>query len=139
MDIDTLLKALDNEENSYLIDMTTTKIQDLNKKILNDLHLSKKEIQEYLNKLKDYIYIDDMSQLKYGAYIRYIPITNPDDLPLHGGAHVCEMKILDDGISLICKGFGHRHFQLKFDEIIIFQKLTNQEKVLLKAVEFLHK
>jgi len=141
MDIDTLLQALDNEENSYLVDMTSKKIKNMNKTILTELHLSNDEIEAYMNKLKDYMYIDDMSHLKYGSYIKYIPITDPDDLPLKSGGIMCEMKITDQGISIVCKGFGYnaKHFQIKFDEVIIFQKLTSQEKVLLNAIEYLNK
>jgi hypothetical protein len=141
MDVDILLKALENEENSYLLDMTNKKIKDTNKKILSELHLSKDEIEAYMNKLKDYMYVEDMSQLKYGSFIRYIPITDPDDLPLKSGGIVCEMKITDEGVSIICKGFGFntKHFQVKFDEVILFQKLTTQEKVLLNAVDYLNK
>jgi hypothetical protein len=136
---DDLLNALDKNENSYLLDMTTEKMEQIKKGILQSLNLPKTLVNEYLGKLKGYIYLDEMNHLKYGSFIRYIPITDPDCLPLHSGGILCDIKVVDDGISLVCKTIGPhgRHFQLKFDEHLIFQKLTTQEMILLQTMDYL--
>jgi len=136
---DDILKVLDKEENSYLLDMTTEKMDSIKSGILQGLNLPKSLIEEYMEKLKNYIYLDEMNYLKYGAFIRYIPITDPDCLPLHSGGILCDIKVVDDGISLVCKTIGPhgRHFQLKFDEHLIFQKLTKQEMILLQTMDYL--
>jgi len=53
----------------------------------------------------------------------------------------CEMKIKEDGVYCICKnyGFKSRYFQLSFDKQLIFQKLTEQELILLSALDHLSK
>lgn len=141
MDMQKLLKSLENEDNEYLIDLTTKKIREMNKKVLKELHLSNKEITEYLSKLKEYKYVDEVSDLKYGAYIRWISLTDPDDLDLKKGSVFCDMKVTDEGLIIICKNFGYskKHFQLKFDEHMIFQKLSEQELILLNALDQLSK
>ena len=53
-DVDKLMKALDDESNETLLNFTTDKLRELNFKILNELHLSKKYTQELMRKLKDY-------------------------------------------------------------------------------------
>jgi hypothetical protein len=80
-----------------------------------------------------------MNDLKYGAYIRWISIDNPDKISLTKGGIFCEMKITDKGVFCVCKnhGFNTRHFQISMDKTLIFQKLTTQEQVLLSALDHL--
>ncbi len=139
MDVNKLLKALDDETNETLLNFTTKKIKEMNLKVLKELHLSNKDTLELLSKLKDYKYVDEMNDLKYGAYIRWIPIEDPDEIVLTKGGLFCEMKITDNGVFCICKnyGFNTRHFQIAMDKTLIFQKLTTQEMILLNALDHL--
>jgi hypothetical protein len=141
MDVQKLLKALDDETNETLLNFTTDKIREMNLNILKELHLSRKDTLEIMKKLKEYKYVDEMNELKYGAYIRWIPIEDPTNIYLTQGALFCEMKITDDGVFCVCKnyGFKSKHFQLSMDKNLIFQKLTDQELVLLSALDHLSK
>jgi hypothetical protein len=141
MNVQKLLQALDDESNETLFNFTTDKIREMNLNILKELHLSKKETIDIYNKLKDYKYVDEMNDLKYGTYIRWIPIEDPNNIHLTKGAIFCEMKITDDGVFCVCKNFGYsaRHFQISLDKNLIFQKLTDQEQVLLSALDHLAK
>ncbi len=139
MNINKLLKALDDESNEQLFNFTTDKIREMNLTILKELQLSKKETLNIFNKLKNYKYVDEMSDLKYGTYIRWIPIEDPNNIFLTKGALFCEMKITDDGLFCICKNYGNsKHFSLAMDKNLIFQKLTDQEMVLLSALSHLN-
>jgi hypothetical protein len=138
VDANELMKALDNEENEKLLNMTTKKIVQMNYDIVKELHLGREETLNYMKKLKGYKYVDEIEDIKYGAFIRWIPITNPEHLPLHYSGIICEIKITDDGVLIVCKNFMHRHYTFKMDECIIFQKLTNQELVLLSALDHLN-
>jgi hypothetical protein len=139
MDINKLLKALDDESNDTLMNFNTKKIREMNLKILKELELPKKELIDIFNKLKDYKYVDEMNDLKYGTFIRWIPIEDPTNIQLTKGALFCEMKIMDDGLFCVCKNFGFppRHFQISMDKNLIFSKLTYQELVLLSALDHL--
>jgi hypothetical protein len=142
MDTVKLLKALDDNTNEVLLNYTNKKIKETNYNILKELHLSKSDTLELLDKLNGYRYVDEMSDLKYGTYLRWIPMNESSTrIHLTRGAIFCEMKINDNGVVIICKnhGFNSRHFQLKLDDNIIFQKLTDQEKVLLSALDHLAK
>ena len=141
MDVHKLLKALDDESNDTLMNFTTEKIREMNLNILKELQLTKKETLDLFNKLKDYKYVDEMSDLKYGTFIRWIPIEDPTNIHLTKGALFCEMKIKDDGVFCVCKNYGFppRHFQISMDKNLIFQKLTDQELVLLSALDHLAK
>ena len=141
MDIQKLLKALDDESNETLLNFTTDKIKEMNLNVLKELHLPKKDTLELMSKLRDYKYVDEMNELKYGAYIRWIPIEDPTNIYLTQGAMFCEMKITDNGVFCVCKNYGFkaRHFQISMDKNLIFQRLTDQELVLLSALDHLAK
>jgi len=138
-ELNLLNKALDNTLNESIINLTTKKIKEMNLMILRDLHLTKDQTLNYLQKLNKYRYIDEINDLKYGSFIRWIPITNPDNLPLHSGGLICDIKITDNGIIIICKNFLHKYFQIKLDECLIFQKLSSQELILLYALDHISK
>ena len=141
MDINKLLKALEDDSNDTLLNFTTDKIREMNLNILKELHLPKKETLDIYKKLKDYKYVDEMNELKYGTFIRWIPIEDPKNIYLTKGALFCEMKITDDGVFCVCKNFGFptSHFRISMDKNLIFQKLTTQEIVLLSALDHLSK
>jgi hypothetical protein len=123
------------------MNFTTDKIKEMNLNVLKELQLTRKDTLELMSKLKDYKYVDEMNELKYGAYIRWIPIEDPTNIYLTQGALFCEMKITDNGVFCICKnyGFKSRHFNISMDKNLIFQRLTDQELVLLSALDHLSK
>ena len=141
MDVNKLLKALDDDSNETLLNFTSDKIKEMNLNIIKELQLPRKDTLDIMNKLRDYKYVDEMNELKYGSYIRWIPIEDPTNIHLTKGALFCEMKITDDGVFCVCKNFGYnlRHFQLSMDKYLIFQRLTEQELVLLSALDHLSK
>ena len=141
-DLSNLLnKAIDDESNETLMGLTTDKIKEMNLKVINELGLPKDEAISIMRKLIDYKYIDEMDDLKYGTYIRWIKLNDPDDLNLTKGAIFTDIKITDQGVNLICKNFGDssKRFTIKMDECLIFRKLTNQEMILLSALDHLSK
>ena len=139
MDVNKLLYALENDDNESIMNLTTKKIMEMNLNILKELQLDKTLTLDYLKKLKGYKYIDEINELKYGSFVRWIPISNPNYLPLHHCGIICEIKIIDDGVLITSKNFMHRHYTFKLDECLIFQKLTSQEQVIINALDHLEK
>lgn len=139
LDIDCLLKALDNENNQDIIHLNKQKIQSMKNDILQKLQLTREELKTIHKKLKHYRYVTDLIDLKEGTYIRWIKLTNPDNIYLTNGGIVIHTKITENGVQVVCKNNYNRIFQIKFDECLIFQKLTNQELVILDVMEHLEK
>jgi hypothetical protein len=141
MDADKLLKALDNNNNEQILNFTTKQIMQTNLNILKELHLSHKDTLDILDKLKGYKYVDEMNDLTHGTYLRWVPMNNPHLITLTKGAVFCEMKITDNGVFMVCKnyGFKSKHFQISLDNNLIFQKLTDQERIILSAMDHLSK
>ena len=138
LDIEKLLSALEDEENADLLELDMKKVAGEKKDILNKLELPKKQQQDLLKKLKHYRYIDELPGMKYGSYIRWISLKNPENLKLTNGGIVCEMKVGDSGIVIVCKNNFNRFFQINMNETLIFQKLSEQELVLLSALDYIN-
>ena len=124
-----LSKALDDDSNAHLFDLTSKQIKQEISRLISELNLSR----EYEKKLKGYRFIEDSTTVKPGSYVRWIKL---DDFSLSRGVIFCEL-VNDNTIQ--CKSFSGRHFQIQTDEILVFQKLTNQELVILSAMDHLIK
>ena len=129
LDIPTLLKALDNESNKNIMDQNYNEIQEMKINILKELELPIEKFNLFINSLKEYKFVNEIPDLNYGHYIRWISLKNPSNIKLTNGGIFCNIKI-NNSVSLLCKNNQNHFFEIKFDENLIFQKLTNQEKLL---------
>jgi hypothetical protein len=139
IDIDTLLSALENDKNEGIIDYDRKKIDEIKNNVLRKLKLEKNDLKEVQTKLKDYKYVDELPDLQEGRYIRWISNKDPEKMYLANGGIVVGTKVVDGGINITCKNNMNRFFEIKMKDNIVFQKLTNQEKVLLDVMNYLHK
>ncbi len=139
LDSDYLLKALDNENNNGIENLTSRKIKAIKNDYLQQLQLPREKIKDFHVKLKDYRFVDDLTNIQYGRYIRWINLKNPDNITLTTGAVIIDIQIETYGIYLLCKNFRGGRIQVKIDECFIFQKLTDQEKTIISALDYLEK
>ena len=141
--MEDLLNALDNEENSYLMELSNSKIKKEKNDILQQIQLRGEALKNMHTKFTEYRYISDVDSLRIGCYIRWINLrrfgeTIPEKI-LTNGALVCDWKLYDNGLHIVCKTNNNRILQIKFEENLIFQKLTNQEQVLLTVIDYVSK
>ena len=136
-DMSFLEKSLSNDSNKNISKLTFNYINNQKETIINELNLTKKDTNNLLKRLKDYQYIDEMPELVEGRYIRWINIINPNNIKLTNGGILCEIKI-EDYVSLVMKNNMNRFFQINLDENLIFQKLTDQEKIILYAIDIIN-
>ena len=139
MNIELLEEALQNDNNLSIINTNIQEIKAQKNDILQQLGLKKTDLKQFHSKLKDYRYIDDIKDLNYGNNIRWISLKNIDNVKITNGAVLCDIKILDKGLSLCLKTFNNRYFTIYLNENLIFQKISDQEKILLKAIDYLNK
>jgi hypothetical protein len=138
-DVDLLITALENEENSSIVNLDSSKIKTIKNNILQKLQIDRSTLKSYHKKLKKYRYCSDLSDLQFGNYIRWISLKNPDRIYLTNGAFFTDYIFENDMVKIICKNGRNMVFQIKFDEVIIFQKLNNQENVILTVLDYLKK
>ena len=147
LDMEKLVKALDNDNNQNIVDneLDYKKINQAKNDILQQLQLNRDQLKIMHKQLKAYRYIDSMEEVRYGSYIRWIKLNNPEDIKLTNGGIVVDIKVFKyeeegiDEVHLVCRNRMNRLFQIKLNENIVFQKLNDQEQVLLSAMEYLNK
>jgi hypothetical protein len=139
IDINCILDALNNEDNESIVKLDNGKIKDIKNTILQQLQIDRDSLKMLHLKLKKYRYIDEISDLHYGSYIRWISLKTPNNLYLRNGGIVCDMQVLEKGIHIVCKNNMNRLFQLSMEENLIFQKFSYQEELLLKIMDYLSK
>ena len=137
MDIDKLLHALNNDTNETIVDLDYATIAKEKNDILQQLNLPRAELGIIQKKLKPYRYIADIKDMRYGAYIRWISLKNPEVIKLTNGGIIVDMQSIADDIAIKCKNRMNQVFQIKLSEAIVFQKLSEQEEVILKALKYL--
>ena len=58
--VDTLLVALENEQNSSIVNLDSSKIKDIKNNILQKIQLDRDTLKLYHKKLKQYRYCSDL-------------------------------------------------------------------------------
>ena len=135
LDINTLLRAIDNENNEGVLQLTSTEIKRQKNDILQKLGVKGKTLADLHKKLKDYRYIEDLEQLNYGSFVRWINISDPTEVYITNGGHICDMVATDNSVKITCKNVYNSFFNFDFNSCLVFQKLSNQERVLLIAMD----
>jgi hypothetical protein len=138
LDINTLINAIDNDDNSGIMNLDFNKINQQKNDMLQRVGFNRETLKKYNKSLKEYRYIDELSDIKLGSYVRWVPLDNLEKIKLTNGGVICNVKLEND-ISIVCKNRYNRLFEFKMIKCMVFQKLTDQEKVLLSAMTYLNK
>jgi hypothetical protein len=136
MDVELLQKALDNETNQDLMQLTTKKIEETKRYMVSQLHFSAKETNKILRQLREYRYVENMDEIKEGFFVRWFDLSDPENLSLQRVAIVCEIQVADEGVYIVLRNFGNAYFTIQLDKSLVFQKLSSQEKVILAALDY---
>jgi hypothetical protein len=139
-----LINALENENNESIMELTSSKIKSIKNDILQKLQMSNEKLKDMHIKLKEYRYIDDINNINCGCYIRWFNLKditpeNVNDLTPKLGAFVTDIRVTNNGILISCVNIFKKHIAIRFDEHLIFQKITIQERVMLKVLDHLQK
>lgn len=138
-DLDVLLNTLDTESNDKIMSKTKQSIQKMKTKVLQQLGLTREKLLQFNSALSTYQYIDDLSELDYGAYIRWIGVReqDKDKIYMRKGGWLVDIMFTDTGVLLrvlILYGKNRRFISIKFDENLIFQKLSDSNMILLELL-----
>lgn len=134
-----IAELLENEENASIIKLSKSMIKERKNDMLQKLQLKRDELKNLHKKLQEYRYVDDISDIRYGFYIRWINLKNPENIKLTNGGIICDIKIAKDQIHIVCKNNMNRFMQIKLDECLVFQKISDQEQILLSVMDYLNK
>jgi hypothetical protein len=103
--------------------LTYPKINRIKKKVLDKIKIDPEKVKEYR-------YVDELHELKTGGYVRWVNVE--DTSKLMAGGFVVRVDIEEEGTRIVCKNRG-KIFQFWMDECIVFQKISDQEHIILLA------
>jgi len=135
--IELLDIASNNDANADILSLSNEKIMKDRVDIIDELPIDEEEKVELLRKLQGYRYVDEIHELKNGSFLRWLNMSDVDNITLVQGAFFCEFIFTDDNTCMRMRNIRGRYFEVKMDDIILFQKLTQQEKVLLAALSYI--
>jgi hypothetical protein len=141
LDVDELLKAIHNEKTDYLENKT---IKSMNQEVfdaIQSLNISEERIHDLYHKLIDYRLVNDIYEVHKGQLVKTLSLNvNQEEnyIPkLHMKGKVIDIKFLDNGTHIVCLNTPFRFSQYKFDHFLTFQKLSDEEKLILSAYEMI--
>jgi hypothetical protein len=129
---------VENEKNDYLENKTLQIITDDIFHKINSLYTSIELKESFCSKLAGYRYVDEIRELHKGKHTRWIRKSASPPLLTNGGTLV-NIIFNDTGTSFTCKGYSKHFFQCRFDDCLVFQKLSVEEQVILMAYEYIEK
>lgn len=134
IDIEELLDNINNEANDKLLDRTLSDVHAERNRVLQSVGLPREELKSMNKKLRNYMYIDELRDLTYGAYLRWLPL-NPEAEPyLRRGGFLVDVDFVERGVNLRVLTLARTHATVSFDANIVFQKLTESNLLLLELV-----
>lgn len=131
--------ALERETNKSILELTPAKIKQEKNDILQKLQLPRDRLKDFHRVLKNYRFIDKLHDVILGNFIRWINISNPQDIKIMNGGFVADFKETDTTIYIVCKTAFGRFFNVDINKCIIFQKLNDHEETLLAVINYLEK
>lgn len=131
INIEELLEHAENVDNDYIGDHSLKTISEEIVQVLKSENISIENLYKYCNSLLHYRFIDEVYHIHKGKHIRWIR-----NKKLTNGGIVVDVKFTDLGTQILCKT-KNRFIQYKFDECITFQKLSDDELLILQLKDSL--
>ena len=100
--VEELLNALDNDNNSSIGDLTSAKIKMYKNNALQKLQLKREELKKMHKKLEDYRLVEELDDIQYGHHIRWIRLTNPEKIYLTNGGIICDIRVINEEVHVRC-------------------------------------
>lgn len=176
MNAEALREALEGNRNEYIYETTNEIIQAKKIRLFQGMGMSREEISQTMNILKEYKWIESLRELIEGRYLRWIDtrISEEENYFVERGGIFCRLEkastkgkkkarlddVSDDvsnndddeqdeneeddedldnqeELYAICRNIGGKHFKLQMGSFLLFQKLTQQEQIILRAIDML--
>ena len=139
LDVNAILAAMTKEDNSTIANMTFKQIEARRCEILSSLDLPTDKYDVFCRKLQMYRVIERPQDLRHGQLLRWIPLRSLSQNPyLTLGGTIFNIKQnITDGLHQVTirnvKGFV---YQIKFELNVMFQRLSKEELLILRAVDY---
>lgn len=144
LDVDGLLDMLENEQVDYLENKTMEIVTREVYNKIKSMRFTKNKIAHYCEKLAGYRLVNQVFELRKSRSIKAFKIFDEKtgmtiENPTLLAGLLVNIKFLNGGTYLLYKNLTGRFFNLKFDNCVIFQKLTEEEQLILLAYDHISK
>ena len=139
LDINAILSAMNKTENSTIANLTLKKIAARRHEILSSLNLTPEKMAEFERKLVMYRVIESPYDLKHNQLIRWIPMRSLETRPYVtlGGTLFRVRENVEEGVHVVTiRNVKRFVFNIKFEVNVVFQRLSQEEMLILRAVEY---
>ena len=139
LDINAILSIMNKTENNTIANMTLKKIAVRRHEILSSLNLTPEKMAEFERKLMMYRVIETPYDLKHNQLIRWIPMRSLETRPYLtlGGTLFRVRENVEEGVHVVTiRNVKRFVFNIKFEVNVVFQRLSREEMLILRAVEF---
>jgi hypothetical protein len=139
LDINAILSAMNKTENNTIANMTLKKITARRHEILSSLNLTKEKMEEFERKLHMYRVIEDPWDLKHNQLIRWIPLRSLETRPYVtlGGTLFRVRENVEEKVHIVTiRNIKKFVYNIRFELNVVFQRLSQEELMILRAVEY---
>ena len=132
IDVDELLSKVENA--NYLENKTIRTIAVENHDAISELNITEELLQKFCDKLTGYRHVDKICDLLLGRMVALIKRQNPTKII--GYSTVVRIDITDNGVYFLLITYDRKFLRFKFDDCVVFQKLTTEEQLVLMSYEY---
>jgi hypothetical protein len=139
LDVNAILSAMTKTENSTIANMTLKKIAARRHEVLSTMNLTPEKMAEFERKLQMYRVIETPDELKHNQLIRWIPLRSLETRPYItlGGCLFRVRYNEEDSLHIVTiRNVKRFVFNIKFELNAVFQRLSQEELLILHAVEY---
>ena len=139
LDVNAILSAMTKTENSTIANMTLPKIAARRQEVLSTMNLMPDKLEEFERKLHLYRVIEHPDELKHNQLIRWIPLRSLETRPYVtlGGCLFRVKYNEEEALHIITiRNVKKFVFNIKFELNAVFQRLSQEELLILRAVEY---
>lgn len=139
LDVNAILSAMTNSKNSTIANMTLKQIEARRHEVLSSMNLSPEKMAEFEDKLQMFRVIEHPDELKHNQLIRWIPLRSLETNPYItiGGYFFRVTYNAEDSIhNVTIQNVKKFIFNIKFELNAVFQRLSQEELLILRAVEY---
>ena len=139
LDVNAILSAMTKTENSTIANMTLPKIAARRQEVLSTMNLMPDKLEEFERKLHLYRVIEHPDELKHNQLIRWIPLRSLETRPyVTLGGCLFRVKYNEkEALHIVTiRNVKKFVFNIKFELNAVFQRLSQEELLILRAVEY---
>ena len=140
LDINAILSAMNKTENNTIANTTLKKIHARRHEIFASMNLAPEKLAEFERKLHMYRVIENPYDLKHNQLIRWIPLRSLEARPYVtlGGTLFRVRENIEEKMHIVTiRNIKRFVFNIRFELNVVFQRLSNEELMILRAVEYI--